>query len=337
MDIFKDGVLVDVNVSFWSGSKILTPEDLGLKESQVAEAYKLGKKLLIPQEVIRSFRAVEGRARRVVEENSFPFPIGHARFIPKKKFIKVLEVLKECQVQYNSLVETLITNYNSYRDQMVPIYQQAAETAFTSQEPSEQTFSIEDREAKKIEFMSLFLARIQSFYPDAESLRNKFSLSWDIYEIAMPKMKKVEDIAIEKAETQRAVAEEEYRVQAQQKIGGFIEEVVNTLRQETVTLCNHVATNIQEGKVVKGQTLNSLRDFVEKFSELNFVGDSRIETQLENLKRDFLDVHTSEQVSETADLQEELKKRLNGIALIASDMTDINSVTGEYRRRIDWE
>jgi hypothetical protein len=337
MNIFKDGVLVDVDVSFWSGAKVLTAEDLGLKAENVADAYKLGRKLLIPKAIIKRFRAIEGRARRVVQENSFQFPIGNARFIPKRKFAKALESLKKYQADYNTLVDDLVANYESYRSQMIPIYQQAAEQAFATQEPSTQVFSIEDREQGKTEFVNKFLARIQEYYPSADSLRQRFSLSWDVYEIAFPKMRKSSGENILAAEEQKMIAEEEYRLQAQQKISGFIDEVVGTLRQETSALCNRIITNIKEGKVIKGRTLNSIRDFIDKFSDLNFVGDQKIEEELATLKKDFLDTHSLEQISEEKDLQDELHQRLESLSKTASDMTDINSVTGEYRRKIDWD
>ena len=145
-NIFKDGVLVDVNVCFWSGAKALTPDDLGLDPAKVTNAFKLGKKFLVPEEVIKSFRTIEGRARRVVEKNSFRFPIGNAYFVPRKKFAAVLDDLKMYQVQYNHLVDDLIENYDHYRQAMIPVYREAAETAFLTMQPEGvQTFNIDDR------------------------------------------------------------------------------------------------------------------------------------------------------------------------------------------------
>ncbi|MBE3144068.1 MAG: hypothetical protein IMZ61_09120, partial [Planctomycetes bacterium] len=73
-NIFKDGVLMQVHVSFWSGARILKPEDLGLREDQIAETYKLGRKFLIPESVIAAFRHVEGKARNLVTKFSYEFP-----------------------------------------------------------------------------------------------------------------------------------------------------------------------------------------------------------------------------------------------------------------------
>jgi Protein of unknown function (DUF3150) len=338
MNIFKDGLLIDVNVSFWSGAKILKAEDLGLKEESIASAYKLGRKMLIPIEVIREFRSIEDKARHIVETNSFKFPIGNARFIPKKKFPKVSDALKKCKEDYTALTEKLVENYDKYRDEMLPVYQEAAEVAFVQQEPTGvQEFSLEDKDKQKEVFIREFMGRIQSYYPTAESLRARFALQWDVYEIALPKLKKGEDASIIDDLTKNDIYEQEYRAQTQQKIGAFVEEVVKTLRQETLDICSRVVMNIKEGKVVNGRTLTSLRNFIDKFQELNFIGDSSVESQLEKLKTEFLDVHSTNDISKEDDLQEELSRRIDELAEVASNTTDINTVTGEYNRRIAWD
>ena len=129
LNIFKDGLLVDINVSFWSGSKILTATDLGLEEDKVVDAFRLGKKMLIPARIIQNIRRVESRARAIVDEHSFHFNIGNAKFVPHTVFSKVLEGLKQYQAAYNKEVLDLITNYEAYKLGMQPVYKQAAEEA----------------------------------------------------------------------------------------------------------------------------------------------------------------------------------------------------------------
>jgi len=334
--LYKDGILMDIDVSGWSGAEGMDPEDMGLQKADISDAYRLGKKFLVPAEVIREFRSVEGRARRVVDDSSFSFPIGGARFVPRRKFTKVVKLLKKYQADYMGLVEKLITNYDSYKTDMDSVYKQAAEVAYGRQ-PARQEFGPEfDPENDKKEFVDRFMARIHSQYPTVESLRTKFSITWDCYEIAMPKMRKANADLIISEEQKSLIATEEYQAQIQKKIGSFISDVVTTLRHETLMICSRIVNNIQEGKVIKSKTLNSLQDFIDKFSELNFVGDQKVEAQLESLRKEFLSAHTSEQITEQSDLQDELKRRLNLLADVASDMTDINSVTGEYKRKIEW-
>lgn len=336
-NIFLDGILCDVDVSFWSGAKALTPEDLGLKESEVAEAFRLGRKMLVPDEVIREFRHVESRARRVVEVNSFPFPIGNARFIPKRKFADVLKELETLQEQYTNLACKLVSEYDELREQMIPIYRQAAEHAFDMQTPTGVTeFSMEDRETQKQEYIEKFLLRIAAYYPPVESLMGKFKLTWNLYNIAAPNMDSVDGHAILESEEKRQIAKVEYQKAIQDKMNSFIGDVVGTLRQETLEITNRILTNMKEGKVVKGNTFNSLQTFIQRFKDLNFVGDTQVESLLDSLKKELLDAYPGEVLKDNVELQGELKRRLNELADVASNMTDVNSVTGEYHRKIEW-
>jgi hypothetical protein len=337
MNIFKDGILVDVNVCFWSGAKALTAQDLGLEEDKIAEAYKLGRKMLIPADTIRKFRALESKARHLVEQNSFKFPLGNARFIPRKKFPRVLKALKEYQQKYTDQTDALIINYDKLRKEMLPIYRHAAATAFERQTPiGVQEFSLEEQEHEKKNFIRNFLYRIRKFYPEAETLRTRFSLNWDVYEIALPRLKTGKAEYIADKQIKAEIANGVYREQTQKKIGTFIDEVVGTLRQETVTICDKIIKNIKGGKVIKGRTLKALKDFIDSFSEFNFVGDAVVENQLTALKEEFLEKHTTPAISKDVELQEELHRRLSILSETASKMTDINSVTGEYHRKINF-
>lgn len=335
--IFKDGVLVDVNVSYWSGAKSLKPEDLGLDPKSLPEAFKLGRKFLIPTKVMQEFRKIESRARRVVDNNSFQFPIGGARFVPRKKFVAVIDSLNKLRIEYTTLVNDLVKNYDEYRSQMRQIYVGAAETAFYAQEEAVNEFSIDEREQSKEAYINTFMARIETFYPAPETLRAKYSLSWDLFEMAVPKMRKGDEQDMVGRQTDADEADRIYREQFNRKVTTFVDDVVASLREQTVEICSRISENIKSGKVITGKTLKSLKTFVDRFSELNFVGDTRVEEQLATLRSEFLDRHTTDTITSAPDLQDELRRRLHDLTTVASDMTDITSITGEYRRRVSWQ
>ena len=327
---FIDGKLMMVHVRFWGARVETESKDFGIEK--VASAFKLGHKMLIPEEVIGKFRSIENKARRTVEENSFPFPIGNANFVPLKKFTKVLETLKACSTEYDTLTQDLVDNYEVYKAQMIPVYREAAEDAYLRQSPSTEVFSIEGKEADRETFVQAYIDRIKAFCPSVEKIKERFSMSWDIFEIALPELHQGDGnkIALDQMEF------EEAQKQMREKVSGWVNDVVGALRSETLELCKRITTNITEGKVIKGRTLNSLRSFIEKFNDMNFVGDKTIEAQLTALKKDFLDVHTPEEILKV-DLQNELKRRLGELAEVAGSMTDISTITGEYRRKIAWE
>ena len=80
------GVLVNVSVRYWRARKKLNPEDLGLSADQVnARLISLGHKKLLPKDRLRSLALIESRAHALVEENTFPFLNGVARYLPKDR------------------------------------------------------------------------------------------------------------------------------------------------------------------------------------------------------------------------------------------------------------
>jgi hypothetical protein len=335
-NLFHDGMLVDLTVRYWSAQRKLNEEDIGLDE--VSDAFSLGKKLLIPYEIMHEFKLIESRARTLIDNSSYRFPIGNARFIPKRKFIKVVNELKELQTKYKELVNDLITNYQQYREHMRPIYLKAAQNAFETKNSKVNSFGIDyDPEKAKASFVELFMARIEACYPLVGSLEAKFGIDLAVFEVALPKLQEgeAEDIA-QDLELKQELANE-YRRQMQSKITSFVDDAVSVLRQEAIQLCKHVSNNITEGKIIKSTTISSLTSFIEKFQDMNFVGDKTIEASLNSLRKEILDVNPASEFSSNEELKAELGRRLNLIVEQATNTTDISSITGQYKRKINWE
>lgn len=335
-NLFHDGMLVDLNVSYWSAARKLREEDMGLED--VSEAYSLGKKLLIPYKVMHEFKIIESRTRALIDDSSYRFPIGNARFIPKRKFTKVVNELKAFQNKYQELVADLIANYQKYREEMHPVYEKAAEDAYKTKTSTVRQLSIDfDPEKDKAEFINQFMARIEACYPHVGTLAAKFGIELAVFEVALPKLQEgdASDVAAD-MEVQAELANQ-YRSQMQSKINSFVDDAVAVLRQEAIQLCRHVSTNIAEGKVIKSTTINSITSFIDKFKDMNFVGDKSVEQSLDALRKDLIDVNPVSEFTSNEELKIELQRRLNLIADQAASTTDINSITGEYRRKINWE
>jgi len=339
--IFRDGILVQVHVSFWSGARILRPEDLGLKPENIAETYKLGRKFLIPERVIREFRRIEGQARSLVEKNSYDFPFGNARFVTRRSYRKMIAQLLELQQEYMALADSLVARYDEYRREVYPIYKEAAEKAWLTSQPPVIEGSLEGFEAAKQEYIQKFLDRINSYYPQVQTLKEKFSLVWNEYEIAAPRMRETDTDSLlsDFDEQQRLVLEARSKIQ--NKIEEFIGDVVKVLRTKTTEICGNIATAIKEGRIIKSSTIDSLKDFIERFRDMNFVGDQSVSAQLDTLKNELLDAHPSADFAnkENKDLREELSRKLLLVVEEAGKIAeqDINAITGDYSRKVNWE
>lgn len=345
--LFTDGVCVCPHVGAWSGSEGLSAEDLGLDQADVAEAYKLGSKYLIPEEVMAKFKQVEGKIRNFVDRNSFEFSIGRGRFVPYTKFNEVYDKLMELKAEYGALADSLISNYENYKQQMRPIYQQAALEAFDRKHPEVQEFGIDadpealriKREQDKAAFIESFLNRISLSYPMVSSLRRRFYVDIDIYQTAAPEFQQVTAEAVLNTEEARKRAAELAKAQTEEGVSNFVSEVVKTLRAETIEACNRVTSAVKAGKVVRAKTFESLRDFIDRFKSMNFVGDTVISEQLDAVKREFLDVHSNDTLKTNADLQAALTARLQQVTAEATKVSeqDIDGVTSQYVRVVNWQ
>jgi len=152
MNAFKDGILMTLNVSKWSAAKKLNPDDLGLTADQIPEFMRLGRKLLIPEEERNKFTQIENNARNALERDSFTFPVGNARFVPRHRILDVDNKLREYQVIYMAAIDSFLDRYHLIRDEMLEKYSQ-------------------------------YRDRLEPFYPAGHQIRRLFSFSWDAFEL----------------------------------------------------------------------------------------------------------------------------------------------------------
>lgn len=227
LPIFKDGVLIDVNVSF----KDLNTSDEGL----------------------RKFRAIESKARYAVENASFNFPISRSRYVPKKKFLEVINKLQACQIECHAIDGT----------------------------PQD-------------------------------------ILTWDVYEVIPPRVGATVDT-------------ETYQEQIHKEVKVFLAKSVVSLREETVEICKKILSYLEEGKKVKNRTLTFVRDFTDRFNNMNFVGDDALHKQMASLREDFLDTLSEDRIKYRQDsVRELLKRRMEGLLETASKTEDVSEIIEKY-------
>lgn len=341
IDIFKDGVLFTVHVKYWSGGVLLKAEDIGFKKEEFDEAiHSLGKNWLIPRKIRRQFKAVEARARRIVAVNAFPFPIGTAYFIPKRKLPEVLKVLEECKAAYARLVQELIANYESYKTELRPNQIRAAEIAFQKLLPSlsdvEGQGVIEFGEGNKEKYVADYLARLETCYPKAETLPARFSLGWTPYAVAMPEMTETDAEGLALSETERQAVAATYQKQMESVISDFKEGAVKYLRNELLKTVDRIAKNVTEGRVTK-KTIDSIQNAIDNFLDMNFIGDKTVEQRLQELRTEFLDRYPAELVKDDKELQTALSQKIQVIRDAVTNTADIVEVTNQYKRKFQFD
>jgi hypothetical protein len=308
--LFSDGIIIDLGVSYWRGRKALTAKDLGINASDVPEIFSLGRKRLMPKDVIARFRSVEEKAAYAIETASFDFPIGNLKFLPRANVQSTVTALEQCRTEFLELVELLYKHYDEYRERMLHDYPQ-------------------HRKA------------LEAHYPAVKQLKRCFKFEWDLFEIALPSgngnLKQVKTSAekLDKESKAKIVAEERYHQQIRAKVDGFLEGVVGELRQKTTDLCGHVAKKIAKGELVTEATVRSLRDWIDKFEHMNFVGDQTVSQQLASLKK-ALGSRSAAEYREDETAAALLGQALNTVVQNVAKLGDVSSVTGAYKRKLDF-
>ena len=290
---FKDGVLCTLHVSRWSGAKKLDPSDLGLRPEDVPEFMRLGRKLLIPPEERNVFVQIEQNARNAMDRESFPFPVGGARFVPRNRILKADQELREYKDQYQAAVDSFIERYHLIREEMLQRYPEHRD-------------------------------KLEPFYPASHWVQRSFAFSWTVFEIG--------ETGIREGET--AEVYEQFRQNLREQVDKFLGEGVIDLRYQIQETCGKLAQRVEQGEVITQQGLQSVKNIIQKFENLNFVGDERIETELNRLRENLNGV-SAKDLKENDALTSLLGNIAKGVAREAANISDVSAVTGGYKRRLE--
>ncbi len=311
--LFQDGKLVQVHVGKWGMSHQLTQEDLSLdtQEEQVAlpEFMQLGKKWLFTNEVRQTFTRLESKARKFLLDNSHKFEIADAHFVPVKLLVKVLTTLNEYKVQYDKAADDFVANYDKHKQEMFEKY------------PDHR-------------------AQLEPYYPAADTIRPKFYFYITVFEVAFPKQLKelsmeeiiAQNIAIEKAKKKYDTYMEEQYKQSVSQMQSFVKEAAVALRNEVIKGFQALADKINRREVITATNLNTIKSIVEDFENLDFFDDEKVKQKLKEVKRL---VASGQDFKDDAEAIEKLKIAVTETLTTAQSITDIDTLTGGYIRRLD--
>lgn len=306
--LFVAGRLVQVNVRMWGMAYQLEDKDLKI-DKVLPTIFQLGKKYLIDQSVRSQFKLIESRARSYLHKNSFLFPIAEAHFVPRRNLVKVINELMKFRDEYQLKVGHFIQNYERYKEENL---------------------------AANPEYRDC----LEPYYPDVATLREKFSFEISQFEISLPEKMKEVDLAQMAAEQE--VSEEvrgrierhmeEERDRAKNRMSGFVDECVSTLRTKVYEASLHVATKIANREVVTKTNLDTLNELADTFGGLNFFNDTEVAAQVARMKGL---VSANHDFKTDREALTQLQGVLTSVCEKTKEVTDVNKLTGEFFRNID--
>lgn len=306
--LFRDGVLMDIDIAFWAGLARNSRQDVGLDANAPLPGFVvgLGTKRLIPEAYVRTWRSAANRARYALEQSSFRFPVGGARFVPTAALAMVERVLTEIREEFEEGVRAFLDRYEAERD------------AYLAQYP-------EHRD------------RLEACYPPRKVVESRFGFTWQVYAVSVPEPRVGAGSrqAVRSLEhSAQAIALDRYRHQLQERLDGFLDQVVASLRAEVVEATTAIIRRVEAGEVVTEKSLGRIRRLVERYRTLDFIGDSGVQAALDRALR-VIGSSSAREISDDTGLRQAVREAVGSLRQAAAEISDISTVTGVYRRRID--
>lgn len=327
--IFTSGNLAYVTVGMWTGQKLLTPEDLGLKGTDISSAFSLGKKNLIPASVISELKALENKARATLIAYSFDFPIGAARFVPKTSVVKFVEEIDVIVKRFNDKADELAANYTNYRLEMRTEYVDAAKEAYERAKSLSQGMDKTENE-----FINEFIERIEQSYPKVQDIRKKFHMEYYLYKMDLPDVTqaKYEDLMDEGNKVR--MMEDAFNRKLSKKVESFIDECTSGLRAKAAEVLGNFSEALKGNRRFSEATIKSIRSMIEDFERKNFVGDDVMIKHLTDFRTNVLDCFTADSIRTSKVVRKKILEDLQSVMRIATDESAIQEISRRYRMKI---
>ena len=284
MNWMQKGVVVNVHISHWRPYTSLSESDLGIKRNANMVSYiQLGRKKLLPPELISKLESLESKAHETLRKYSFMCPWG--KFVPVTTWDRWQEENSVLRAQFFQLRDELVTALPNSVDQLKEIYTQMAEEAYKRLEYNE--------EAKAgTEFIDNFIANCLSKIPPPEVVAGSFQ--YNVFYSYVPILEQATAF-LESTEEEREMKQEVTRQMNQQKqdmVADFLTEVTVSLRSMIIEACERVQEVMKKNSQLLPNTSKRLQDVLEQVSSLNFYGDSQINDMVKEI-RDSLTEYSS--------------------------------------------
>lgn len=297
--IFLTGVLMNLDVGYWSGEVKLSPEDLDKRPQDIPSFVRLGHKELVEKDDLCDIRTIAGRARALLKLFSFKYPgLADLRFVPKSVWIDVCKKLGELETEFWAAVEIFVTNYPDIRDK----------------------FLLKHEDHRAI---------LEPCYPAAGAIRKCFKFRYTSKEFALPKEVKAAAYTKEKAEEEIKVLSK-IKEDAEKERDEFLKGVVAHLRAQTIEVFKSVKDRLDGGKNVTKQQVEKMQGFIENFEQLNFMGDGEMAAQIAEIKGEL--AQASQMTDE--EFQKKLSASVSDIIQTAEKTEDIDDVTDNFKRNL---
>ena len=272
--IQSSSMLVDLNISMWTGRKMdkKVSEEIDASKGTHARAGNYHKKLLAGTEKLEEIQKIVSKIRIWHYTQTLPWSDGGSRLLPMKNFFDYKATLGDYQMQFEECVNEFIQDY--------PTLVSAA------------AFQLGD----------LFSS---DEYPDASKLMEKFKFKY----VFLP-VPEAGDFRIEVGEAYKTELQEQYQNFYIDKLNEAMQDAWDRLHDVLGKLSDKLAGN--EKQLFRDSLVNNAVDLCELLSKLNVTNDSKLETCRKKLESALVGVVPAD-LRKDDDLRLDVKAKVDSI------------------------
>jgi hypothetical protein len=115
----------------------------------------------------------------------------------------------------------------------------------------------------------------------------------------------------------------------------MVGECIEVLRAKVAKTIKNLTDRIRSGKIIRNDTLESVKNIHEQFKELNIFGDTDVENSLMKLRGMLDNVADAAFLKDNTRLQNEILELADQVSKQSEDLSDVAGMTGRYKRMID--
>jgi hypothetical protein len=275
--MMERGVLVQLHIRYWRPYAQLRLADLGLEDvNGVTSNYiQLGRKKLLPPDLISKIETVERRARTALKNNSLKCFWGS--FIPTTAWEKWRELSDKLQKRFYEVRDEIVRALPESKETLREIYSEMATDAYRRSKLDADVEVPQD-------FINTFVAACLNRIPSAEQIGAAFRYDEVYNYIPLPSQVRAHAEGLIQDDMRRQIASQMH-TEKQQMMDGFIAEVSSGLRNMVVKVAQSVKDSIEknDGKLIPRST-SDIKRLLEKLGRLNFYDDKSIRGMVTDIR-----------------------------------------------------
>jgi hypothetical protein len=274
--IGSNAMLVDLNISMWTGRKMdkKVSEEIDATKSTKARAGNYHKKLLAGSDKLEKVQKIATAVRTWNYQQTLPWSDGGSRLLPMKSFFDYKATLGNYEAQYTQAVDDFLVEYP----------QLVSSSAFTLGD-------LFDR----------------GEYPDVEELRNKFRFKYVFCPVP-----DAGDFRIDVEEQAKNELQQQYKDYYNEKLNSAMKDAWDRLHETLTHLSERMDYSDENKKKFWDSTITNATDLCGLLTSLNITNDPKLESARQQLERALSGVVASD-IRESEAVRSSVKSKVDQI------------------------